>query len=297
MSTHHPLTDEMVRSYAELAAINHLGGAQLPSKAAVAAITQDLLHLLFPGFYDEDHLEGKELGPAITSLLRSVEKSLTKEIAKSMPAQVVAGETAAGKVQAFLIRLPRVRKILKTDVEAVLAGDPAARNVEEILLAYPGVEAIAVQRMAHELHLLGVPLFPRMMTEWAHSRTGIDIHPGAVIGPSFFIDHGTGVVIGETTEIGQEVRIYHGVTLGARSVTGAQSLRGRKRHPTIEDRVTIYPGATILGGETVVGEGSTIGGGVFLTKSVPPHHLVFAEHATLKIIPKSERPQGSEYTI
>lgn len=136
-----------------------------------------------------------------------------------------------------------------------------------------------------------------MMTEWAHSRTGIDIHPGATIGPSFFIDHGTGIVIGETTEIGREVRIYHGVTLGARSVSGAESLRGRKRHPTIEDRVTIYPGATILGGETVVGQGSTVGGGVFLTKSVPPDHLVFAEHAALKIIPKSERPKGSEYSI
>ena len=297
MNAHHPLTDQMVRSYAELGAINHLGGTQLPSKAAVAAITKDLLHLLFPGFYDGDNLEGKELGPAITSLLRSVEKALTKEIGKSTPDAVVAGETAEGKVESFLKRLPAVRKILKTDVEAVMAGDPAARNVEEILLAYPGIEAIAVQRMAHELHLLGVSLFPRMMTEWAHSRTGIDIHPGAVIGASFFIDHGTGVVIGETTEIGQDVRIYHGVTLGARSVTGAQTLRGRKRHPTIEDRVTIYPGATILGGETVVGEGSTIGGGVFLAKSIPPHHLVFAEHATLKIIPKAERPQGSEYSI
>ncbi|NDE84652.1 MAG: serine acetyltransferase, partial [Verrucomicrobia bacterium] len=211
--------------------------------------------------------------------------------------KVAAGESAEGKVRSFLSRLPAVRAILKTDVEAVLAGDPAARNVEEILLAYPGIEAIAVQRMAHEMHLLGVPLFPRMMTEWAHSRTGIDIHPGAILGPSFFIDHGTGVVIGETTQIGKEVRIYHGVTLGARSVTGAETLRGRKRHPTIEDRVTIYPGATILGGETVVGEGSTIGGGVFLTKSVPAHHLVFAEHAALKIVPKSQRPQGSEYSI
>lgn len=287
----------MIQSYAELAAINHLGGTQLPSKAAVASMTQDLLHLLFPGFYDGDDLEGKELGPAITALLQSVEKALTKEIGKSMANAQVVGETVEGKVKACLARLPAIRKILKTDVEAVLAGDPAARNVEEILLAYPGVEAIAVQRMAHELYLLGVPLFPRMMTEWAHSRTGIDIHPGAVIGPSFFIDHGTGVVIGETTEIGQEVRIYHGVTLGARSVAGAQSLRGRKRHPTIEDRVTIYPGATILGGETVVGEGSTIGGGVFLAKSVPPHHLVLAEHATLKIIAKAARPQGSEYTI
>jgi len=287
----------MVRSYAELAAINHLGGAQLPSKGAVASITKDLLHLLFPGFYEGDDLEGKELGPAITELLVNVEKALSREVSKSLSGKVSTSESAEGKVRSFLARLPAVRAILKTDVEAVLAGDPAARNVEEILLAYPGIEAIAVQRMAHEMHLLGVPLFPRMMTEWAHSRTGIDIHPGAILGPSFFIDHGTGVVIGETTQIGKEVRIYHGVTLGARSVTGAESLRGRKRHPTIEDRVTIYPGATILGGETVVGEGSTIGGGVFLTKSIPPHHLVFAEHAALKVVPKAQRPQGSEYTI
>jgi len=297
MSAHHPLAAEMVRSYAELAAINHLGGTQLPSKAAVAAITEDLLHLLFPGFYEGDRLEGKELGPAITDLLGSLEKSLEREVTKCLSNKSALGEPAHAKVRSFLERLPAVRAILKTDVEAVMTGDPAAHNVEEILLAYPGIEAIAVQRMAHELHLLGVPLFPRMMTEWAHSRTGIDIHPGAILGSSFFIDHGTGVVIGETTEIGKEVRIYHGVTLGARSVTGAQSLRGRKRHPTIEDRVTIYPGATILGGETVVGEGSTIGGGVFLAKSVPPHHLVFAEHAALKIIPKADRPQGSEYTI
>ena len=296
LSTHHPLADEMARSYAELGAINHLGAAQLPSKAAVAAITEDLLHLLFPGFYDGDRLEGRELGPAITDLLGSLEKALEKEMSKSLP-KGSGGESAAAKVRAFLARIPAVRAVLKTDVEAVMAGDPAARNVEEILLAYPGIEAIAVQRMAHELYLLGVPLLPRMMTEWAHSRTGIDMHPGATIGTSFFIDHGTGIVIGETTEIGREVRIYHGVTLGARSVSGAESLRGRKRHPTIEDKVTIYPGATILGGETVVGEGSTVGGGVFLTKSVPANHLVFAEHAALKIIPKSERPQGSEYSI
>ena len=285
----------MVRSYAELGAINHLGAAQLPSKAAVAAITEDLLHLLFPGFYDGDHLEGRELGPAITDLLGSVEKALEKEMGKNLPKG--AGESVQSKVRTFLSRIPAVRAVLKTDVEAVMTGDPAARNVEEILLAYPGIEAIAVQRMAHELYLLGVLLLPRMMTEWAHSRTGIDIHPGATIGPSFFIDHGTGIVIGETTEIGREVRIYHGVTLGARSVSGAETLRGRKRHPTIEDRVTIYPGATILGGETVVGEGSTVGGGVFLTKSVPAQHLVFAEHAALKIIPKAERPKGSEYSI
>jgi len=286
----------MARSYAELGAINHLGAAQLPSKAAVAGITQDLLHLLFPGFYDDDHLVNRELGPAITELLGSLEKALEKEMSKSL-AKGAGGESVQSKVRAFLSRIPAVRAVLKTDVEAVMAGDPAARNVDEILLAYPGIEAIAVQRVGPGTFLLGAPLLPRMMTEWAHSRTGIDIHPGATLGPSFFIDHGTGIVIGETTEIGREVRIYHGVTLGARSVSGAESLRGRKRHPTIEDRVTIYPGATILGGETVVGQGSTVGGGVFLTKSVPPDHLVFAEHAALKIIPKSERPQGSEYSI
>ena len=254
----------MVRSYAELAAINHLGGTQLPSKGAVAAITQELLHLLFPGFYEGDDLEGKELGPAITALLRSVEKSMTREIGKSLPAKVVAGETANSKVQAFLARLPAVRKVLKTDVEAVMAGDPAARNVEEILLAYPGVEAIAVQRMAHELHLLGVPLFPRMMTEWAHSRTGIDIHPGAVIGPSFFIDHGTGVVIGETTEIGREVRIYHGVTLGG------VDLNPVKRHPTLGDHVVVGAGAKILG-NIRIGNYARIGANSVVIKEVPEH--------------------------
>jgi serine O-acetyltransferase len=277
----------MVRSYAELGAINHLGAAQLPSKAVVAAITQDLLHLLFPGFYDDDHLEGKELGPAVTDLLGSLEKVLEKEMAKSLP-KGGGGESVSSKVRSFLSRIPTVRAVLKTDVEAVLAGDPAARNVEEILLAYPGIEAIAVQRMAHELYLLGAPLLPRMMTEWAHSRTGIDIHPGATIGPSFFIDHGTGIVIGETTEIGREVRIYHGVTLGARSVSGAETLRGRKRHPTIEGDVVIYANSSILGGETVIGKGSIIGGNVWLTQSVPAGSVVFNKLETGQTMPEKK---------
>ncbi|NDF17097.1 MAG: serine acetyltransferase, partial [Verrucomicrobia bacterium] len=160
MSNHHPFTAEMVRSFAELGAINHLGAAQLPSKSAVASVTEDLLHLMFPGFYDGDRLEGRELGPAITELLRSLEKALEKEVAKSLP-KGGGGESVESKVRSFLGRLPAVRAVLKTDVEAVMTGDPAARNVEEILLAYPGIEAIAVQRMAHELYLLGVPLLPR----------------------------------------------------------------------------------------------------------------------------------------
>jgi serine O-acetyltransferase len=159
-------------------------------------------------------------------------------------------------------------------------------------VAYPFIEAIAVQRLAHELYLKQVALIPRIMTEWAHTRTGMDLHPGAQIGPSFFVDHCTGTVVGETCIIGRNVKVYHGVTLGAKSTSGGQELRGVKRHPTIEDGVTIYPGATILGGDTVIGEGSTIGGNVFLTTSVPPHSLVVFEGVTVKVLDKRQREGG-----
>jgi serine O-acetyltransferase len=175
----------------------------------------------------------------------------------------------------FLRQLPEVRTLLKTDVQAAFDGDPAAQSVEEIILAYPGLEAIAVQRIAHRLYQAEVPLLPRMMTEWAHGRTGIDIHPGAKIGTHFFIDHGTGVVIGETCEIGQHVKLYQGVGLVARSLAAGQGLKGKKRHPTIEDRVTIYAGATIVGGDTIIGARSTIGANVFLMESVAPD-MVYA---------------------
>ena len=198
----------------------------------------------------------------------------------------------------FLGDLPRIRELLRTDAEAAYAGDPAARSQEEIIVAYPFIEAIAVQRLAHELYLKKVALLPRIMTEWAHTRSGMDLHPGATIGTHFFVDHCTGTVVGETCIIGNHVKIYHGVTLGAKSTSGGQQLRDVKRHPTLEDHVTIYPGATILGGETVIGAGSTIGGNVFLTTSVPPNSLVVFEGVTVKVMNKAEKIRpGADFQI
>ncbi len=200
------------------------------------------------------------------------------------PEDVVAG---------FLPRLPTIRARLAGDVEAAYEGDPAAKSFAEIAVSYPSIRAIAIYRIAHELVDLGVPILPRMMTEHAHDRTGIDIHPGARIGERFFIDHGTGVVIGETTEIGDGVRLYQGVTLGARSPRHGEMLRGVKRHPTIEDDVTLYAGATILGGETVIGQGSVIGGNVWLIESVPPKSTVIAESPRHLVRPRrSDRAHG-----
>jgi serine O-acetyltransferase len=189
----------------------------------------------------------------------------------------------------FLGNLARIREILNTDVEAAYNGDPAALSKEEVIVAYPFVEAIAVQRLAHELYLTHIALIPRIMTEWAHSRTGMDLHPGATIGSHFFVDHCTGTVVGETTLIGKHVKLYQGVGLVARSTAGGQQLRGQKRHPTIEDNVTIYAGATIMGGDTIVGEGSTIGGNVFLMNSVPPNSVVLYEEGRVNIMSKRDR--------
>ena len=182
----------------------------------------------------------------------------------------------------FLNKLPKIRELIETDVQAAYDGDPAAYNKDEIIYSYPGLYAILVNRLAHELFLLGVPLIPRVMTEHAHSKTGIDIHPGATIGKYFFIDHGTGIVIGETTEIGDNVKIYQGVTLGALSTRGGQSLRNKKRHPSIEDNVTIYSGASILGGETVVGKDAVIGGNAFITRSIPAGAKVSIKNQELR---------------
>jgi serine O-acetyltransferase len=193
-------------------------------------------------------------------------------------------------VEQFLPKLPAIRSLLAEDVEAAYEGDPAARSFAEIVVSYPSIRAISVHRIAHELHRLRVPILPRMMSEYAHDRTGIDIHPGARIGRRFFIDHGTGVVIGETSEIGDGVRIYQGVTLGARSPRHGESLRGRKRHPTIEDDVTLYAGATILGGETVIGRGSVIGGNVWLTESIPENSRVIAQSARPQVRQRGAGP-------
>lgn len=290
------ITNQLLASYAKLGGINHLDGKNLPSKRVIDSITHDLLRLLFPGFFDEKTIHSSELKVEMASLVDSVLGRLEDEIYKSLEYAPPEGLTkkdlrpwARDATLEFLGNLSKVRELLATDVEAAYSGDPAARSQEEIIVAYPSIEATAVQRLAHELYRKQVPLIPRMMTEWAHIRTGMDLHPGAKIGTHFFVDHCTGTVVGETCEIGNHVKMYHGVTLGAKSTAHVEALRGKKRHPTIEDRVTIYPGATILGGETVIGRGSTIGGNVFLTASVPANSLVIFEGVTMRVLNKSER--------
>jgi serine O-acetyltransferase len=295
------LTDRLVDSYTKLGGINHVDGKNLPSKLAIAAITMDLLCLLFPGFFEEQLQHSSELKANTEALLNSVRASLEAEIAKALDYNRPAGlakkdvRTAAHALTLhFLAGLPAVRERLQTDIDAAYNGDPAALSREEVIVAYPFVEGIAVQRMAHELYLKDVPLLPRIMTEWAHARTGMDLHPGARIGSHFFVDHCTGTVVGETTEIGNHVKMYQGVGLVARSLAAGQQLRGKKRHPTLEDRVTIYAGATIVGGETVIGADSTIGASVFLTHSVPPHSLVVQEDPNVKVLSKKDRAQYIE---
>ncbi|CAB4244708.1 Serine acetyltransferase, plasmid [Methylacidimicrobium sp. AP8] len=268
------ISEALLRSYEKDGGINRADRSNLPSKPAVARMMEDLLALLFPGFHSPPPRSSRDLSNFVEERLARLHRSLTEQLRKSLGPKAEAAGEDEEVARWFLARLPETREQLATDVEATFSGDPAAASPEEVLLAYPGVEAIATYRLAHLLYLRGVPLLPRMMTEWAHGRTGIDIHPGAEIGPYFFIDHGTGIVIGQTCRIGRAVKIYHGVTLGARSTAGGRKLQGTKRHPTIEDYVTIYPGATILGGETVIGAHSVIGGNVWLTEAVPPYSVV-----------------------
>lgn len=304
METVTQLTNDLVASYARLGGINHLDGKNLPSKRAITAITCDLLRLLFPGFFEDKLIHSSEIKAETATLLDSVLGNLEDEIRKSLeynpPADIARkniAKAANSLTLEFLGSLPRIRELLQTDVEAAFAGDPAALSKEEVLVSYPFVEAIAVQRLAHELFLKNVPLIPRIMTEWAHARTGMDLHPGAKIGTHFFVDHGTGTVVGETAIIGNHVKMYHGVTLGAKSTAGGQALRGKKRHPTIEDRVTIYPGATILGGDTVIGAGSTIGGNVFIMDSVAPNSLVVYDGLDMRVLNKADRKTTVDFQI
>ncbi len=284
MSKRRDLLEPILASYREMGGINHLDCANLPSKRAIAQLCDDLLHLLFPGFFSDEAVSTEELPGAAQEIIDQVADRLESEIAVSLRMRggerrgdAELGREAADITERFIRGVPGVRALLRADVEAAYAGDPAARSLEEIVLAYPGIEAIAIQRSAHLLYREDVPLIPRMMTEWAHGRTGIDIHPGAQIGSHFFIDHGTGVVVGETCVIGNRVKLYHGVTLGARSFqkddTG-QIVKGLKRHPQVGDDVVIYPNGIILGGDTVIGARSTIGANVFLMKSVEPDSLL-----------------------
>ena len=293
------LTDQLIASYARVGGINHLDGRNLPSKCAITLITVDLLRLLFPGFFDEKPMHSSELKVETATLMDSVQGRLEDEIYKSLeyhPPDGVAKKhlrtTAHAVTMDLLGSLPHVRELLQTDTEAAFNGDPAALSRDEVIVAYPFVEAIAVQRLAHELYRKEIALIPRIMTEWAHGRTGMDLHPGAQIGSHFFVDHCTGTVVGETCVIGHHVKMYQGVGLVARSLSGGQQLRGQKRHPTIEDHVTIYSGATIMGGDTVVGAGSTLGANVFLTSSVPPHSLVLNEEVKVKVLSKRDRQKG-----
>jgi serine O-acetyltransferase len=286
--------------------MQHLDQVYLPSRDAIISGIKLLRQLIFPGYFGSQGLTRQNLPFRLGELVIELSDLLYEQVRCCLRyREKIAGaessdatckhcdQEAARIVSAFFDRIPAVRDMLAADVQAAFDSDPAAQSTDETIFCYPGLFAITVQRLAHEFHKMNVPLLPRIMTEYAHSLTGIDIHPGAKLGQSFFIDHGTGVVIGETTEIGKNVKVYQGVTLGAVAPAFGQALRGQKRHPTIEDNVTIYSGATILGGETVIGQGSVIGGNVFITSSVPPLNQVSAEPPKLKYRdrrPKTQRP-------
>ncbi len=271
------ITERLLDDYQGGRTVDEVRTFDLPDNAVIADILQNLQRIIFPGYFRNKAFKVYTVRNQISMLLEDVIYRLSKQIAIVLredeqyayaSAEMVL-EHAISLTMEFLQQIPKIRAYIETDVQAAYEGDPAASSMTEIIYSYPGLYAIFVNRIAHELFLLGVPMIPRIMTEQAHSRTGIDIHPGASIGKYFFIDHGTGIVVGETTTIGEHVKIYQGVTLGALSTRGGQNLRGKKRHPTIEDNVTIYSGASILGGETVIGEGAVIGGNAFITKSVP----------------------------
>ena len=301
------LTKQIVDTYDQNRSTNHLGHCPLPSFEAIIKTIQDLTEIIFPGYRMREGLHQGNIGYYVGDLVDRLHDRLTTQIGRALRHEGGATNDCENardfealgqaKTLQFLNQLPDLRLQLATDVQAAYDGDPACKSLDEVIFCYPGLQAITVYRLAHLLHQLQVPFIPRMMTEWAHSRTGIDIHPGAQIGNHFFIDHGTGVVIGETCEIGEHVKIYQGVTLGALSFPTDQEgnlVRGQKRHPTIEDRVVIYANATILGGETIIGHDAVVGSSVWLTSSVDPGVTVLLEKPKLKVRgdePDSLRPK------
>jgi serine O-acetyltransferase len=307
------ITEALVATYTECSRLNHLGHQPLPSREAVVDILADLADVLYPGYARRQNLHIGNVEYYVGELIDGLHDKLTQQIARALrheaedcTQKVQNGDgrdleaLAQQKTIAFLSRLADLRLVLEKDVQAAYEGDPAARSHYEIVFCYPGLEAITVYRLAHEMLSLGVPLLPRIMTEAAHSKTGIDIHPGADIGPGFFIDHGTGVVIGETCEIGRNVKLYQGVTLGALSFprdTQGNLVRGKKRHPTLEDEVVVYANATILGGETVIGHHAVIGSNVWLTHSVAPNTRVLMEEPTLRMRRPEDRDGELMYHI
>ncbi len=287
------LTDALMADYRQGRAIDRIEPFSQPDREVIIDLIGKMKRLLFPGYFRDLEHRVYDIRHSLAVLTEDIAFRLGEQIAIALRlgASVDAEKARELDAQAqeltvqFLSRLPEVRALLQTDLEAFFDGDPAATSLDEIIIAYPGIFAIMVSRVAHLLFELGVPLIPRIMTEHAHSRTGIDIHPGATIGRYFFIDHGTGIVIGETTVIGENVKIYQGVTLGALSTRGGQSLRGKRRHPTIEDRVTIYSGASVLGGDTVIGHDAVIGGNAFITASVAPGMRVSVKNQELEMRP------------
>ena len=290
------LVDRIVASYESDERTRHLDRPSLPSGARIIEIIQLLIELAYPDYYGRQGLNRYNVKFHVGELLPRIGEQLHEQVYRALCYQaevegkavdVDAHDVVAREItMRFLEAAPAVRELIAGDVQAAYDGDPAAVNTDEVILAYPGVLAITVYRFAHELCLMKVPLIPRMMTEWAHSKTGTDIHPGATIGRNFFIDHATGVVVGETTEIGDNVKLYQGVTLGAMSFPKDERgrlIRGYKRHPTVKDNVTVYANATVLGGNTILGEGSIIGASTFLTNSVPPFSYAKGKDAELKV--------------
>jgi serine O-acetyltransferase len=304
------LTKRIVDTYSDVSSINHLGHCPLPNYEVVVGIMEDLKEIIYPGYRRREGLHLGNVTYHVGDLIDGLHDKMTNQIARALRHDARADgspdcETdfeALGQLKAieFLEQIPDVRQMLALDVQAAYDGDPAVRSLDEVIFCYPGLEAITVYRLAHLLHRLEVPYIPRMMTEWAHSKTGIDIHPGATIGRHFFIDHGTGVVIGETCEIGEHVKLYQGVTLGALSFqidNDGHLVRGTKRHPTIEDRVVIYANATVLGGMTTIGHDSVIGSSVWLTRSVDPHSTVVLEKPKLRIRGEQIESPGLDWQI
>jgi serine O-acetyltransferase len=301
------ITDQIVRTYRPDDGINHLGHCPLPSYDAVVEILEDLRDVLYPGYRRRVGLHAGNITYHVGNLVDGLHDKLMVQIGRALEhehrvhnnhadCETKVDFEAKGQAMAIelLSRIPQLRSLLATDVRAAFDGDPACKTTDEIVFCYPGFEAVTVYRIAHELRKLHVPFIPRMMTEWAHKQTGIDIHPGATIGNHFFIDHGTGVVIGETCEIGNHVKLYQGVTLGAVSFptnADGELIRGNKRHPTIEDRVVVYANATILGGNTVIGHDAVIGSSVWITRSVSPNTTVVLEKPQLRVRGSSQEAE------
>jgi len=285
------LIDEVVAQYDKEGRLHHIGPEPIPSRQAIINIIRKTIPILFPGFFAEKRLDeinaryylGEQITELFDAISTQIQHAIRHDCIRFDRPCVHCEDQSGDNPLRFIGSIPRLQETLSKDVRAAFQGDPASRHFDEIIFCYPGLFAVAVYRVAHWLHVNEVPLIPRIMTEYAHSLTGIDIHPGVVIGESFFMDHGTGVVIGETTTIGDRVRLYQGVTLGALSLGKDECplLRDKKRHPTIEDDVIIYANATILGGRTVIGARSTIGGNVWLTESVPPDTSVFLKKPEL----------------